>query len=174
MGIRQRDDAPGTATYRAECNVPANAVNGTYTLEYNAVDVFGNNAQPQRVILTIGGGTDDAEAPIAQRIDLSQSTLSAGDAFKLTALLQDASGVVGARVYVQYRTGWIVDSNGAFYVSYDGDSLTATSDTTATLEQQLTFRSDAPAGEYVIWLSVIDAVGNRNFFDTGTTITLRS
>lgn len=164
-------ETAGMVEYQATCAIPANAVNGEYLVEYNAVDRYGNYAEPQRTVMMITAGSEDTAPPVADQLQLCTEQVSAGETATATWTLTDASGIGWGVVYVMREGGGFADNTGRAWVTGFEAQVVASTETSASLTQAITFRADAPVGTYRLWLSTGDAVGNRTFFDTGLTLT---
>jgi hypothetical protein len=161
----------GVDEYQATCDIPANAVNGEYLVEYNAVDLYGNYADPQRVVLTIRSGSDDAAPPTLDEFQMSTTQVVPGESANVTWTLYDESGISWGMVFLMYEGGGFADNTGRSWVESFAPQIVDTTETSTTLVQAITFRADAPTGTYRIWMSTGDALGNRDFFTTEYTIT---
>ena len=160
----------GVDEYQATCDIPANAINGEYLVEYNAVDLYGNYAEPQRVVVTIRSGSSDATPPTLDQFQMSTTQVVPGESANVTWTLHDESGIGWGIVYLMYEGGGFVDNTGQFWVESSARQIVDTTETSTTFAQAITFRADAPTGTYRIWLSTGDALGNRDFFATEYTI----
>ena len=171
-----------STTFRVECPIPTNAVNGEYMLELHASDIFGNgeasqyNATPTRIILMVGNGAADADAPA-----LSQVTVSAPESPRTAPLtvswrVDDATGISGTGVWLALNGYSFADIRNGAYQAYNpsvGVVIPSDSGVAMQYTQEITWNAHAPAGTYTVWVSVRDTLGNRNFVQTNVTVTLR-
>jgi len=156
-------------TYELRCTVPPTAVNGSYTLEWSSADLMGQ-ASRQSKSFEVTGGSADSRTPQVTRIDLP-SSVQAGQTFVITVDATDESQVAGIYVWFLLEGGGFSDENGLHAKGSD-PRLVSPSAVEASFEQDYLFGDNAPKGQYHMWLSVRDGVGNREFFDTGRTINL--
>lgn len=93
--------------WRWGCDIPADAALGAYVLEARLVDRLGNAAgfgstaaQSTRVDVAVVSSEPDTTPPaVSEAVVSTSAPLAPGEAFTVTARLQDASGVEGAFVY---------------------------------------------------------------------------
>jgi hypothetical protein len=158
-----------SGTYVIRCAVPSTAVNANYTLEWSAVDLMGQ-ATRQSKAFDVTGGSADSRTPQVTRIELPYS-VEAGKTFVIAVDASDESEVAGIYVWFLLDGGGFSDENG-LHAKGSEPRLVSPSAIEASFEQDYLFGDNAPQGKYHMWLSVRDGVGNREFFDTGRTITL--
>jgi hypothetical protein len=158
-----------SGTFTIRCLVPQDAVNAPYTLELSAVDNMGH-ASRTSIPFEITGGSGDDQSPVITEIDLPTNA-SAGKTFVISITATDESKVSGVYVWFLWVNGGFSDENG-IYAKGDDPKLITSNGTESRFDQDYLFGDNAPAGQYKMWVSVRDSVGNRNFFDTGRIITL--
>jgi hypothetical protein len=157
----------GNYTFR--CSIPETAVNAFYTLELTAVDLMGH-ASRKSIAFKVTGGSSDNQSPQVSEIDLPSSA-RAGQTFVISVTATDESQVSGVYVWFLLEGGGFSDENG-IHAKGDDPKLISSNATEYRFDQDYLFGDNAPTGTYKMWISVRDSVGNRNFFDTGRTITL--
>ena len=165
-----------TARFRVSCTVPVNAPNGEYLVELNAVDVFGNDATPQRVSVTVQNGSTDVSAPAISEITLSSNSVTRTEPLTISLRLDDETGISEAYVYMAHNQYGFADLNGWGYTVYNAPQavpITVSSGVAQEHTQKIEFVDGAPAGIYTVWVSVRDTLGNRDFIQTSTTVELR-
>ena len=178
-GIESTPDLGSTAVitrFRLTCAVPATAVNGEYLFEANAVDVFGNRATPQRIIVTVTNGSADAAAPVISELTLSAPVVSRMDPLTIALRLDDETGIAGAYVYLAHERYRFADNSGRAYTELttpQTEPIPVISGAAQRHIQQISFLPYAPLGVYTVWVSVRDSLGNRAFVQTASTIELR-
>jgi len=157
-------------TYQATCDVPANAVNGSYTLFLMASDSFGNSAgwdASSQFDFSVTAGSSDALPP-------SVSDLSArvdGGSVVVRWRATDPSGVAGQSAWLAHNVYSFASVDGPYFV-YNAAVLVAGDALNGVYEQRIDRRSIAPNGTYTVWLTVIDTLGNKSFDQTKTTFVL--
>jgi len=158
-----------SGTYTFSCSIPPEAVNAFYTLEVSAVDVMGHGSRTS-IAFEVTGGSSDNQSPVVSEIDLP-SSVTAGETFVISVLATDESKVRGIYVWFLLEGGGFSDENG-IHANGSEPKLIGSSGTEYRFDQDYLFSANAPAGNYKMWISVRDSVGNRDFFDTGRTIVL--
>ena len=162
--------------FRISCPVPVNAPNGEYLIDLNALDVFGNYASGQRVIVTVENGSTDVSAPTVSAVAFSTDSVSWAEPFTVTLRLDDETGIAGSYVYLAHEGYRFADASGRGHIVYNAPLLEPIAVDTGAAQQHtqlIEFMPTAPAGVYTVWVSVRDTLGNRNFIKTSTTIELR-
>jgi hypothetical protein len=143
------------------CNVPTDAVSGTYTLFVSAQDFFGNAAwldpadQGPGVVDVVGGNSDN-QAPTISGLDLT-ATATAGSPVTFTWNANDTNDVA-------YAVVWVYGPNGPLPLeAYGGmfSQRTSESATEATFTQTVTLPANAAAGTYSVYISTADILGNK-------------
>ena len=166
------------SVFSAKCQVPQNAVNTEYTAFFDATDVFGLMAQSSTATFRITGGATDSSAPVVTNIALSSETLSYGQTLDITYDVKDETGMQGVIAWVALGGYSFANNQGRSYVDY-GDSAgayaiarTSGDEKDGKYLQQIKLNSFAPAGEYTLWISVIDKLGNKVFYQTSSKFTV--
>jgi hypothetical protein len=166
----------GTAqsgAYAATCAVPADAVNTSYTAWFDASDLFGQSAASSTANFSVTGGANDSSAPVVSNIALSSPTLSLGQTLDITYDVQDDTGVQGVIAWVALDGYGFANNEGRSYVDYGlYNSRTSGDEKNGSYLQQITLNSFAPPGDYTLWITVIDKLGNKVFYQTSTTFTV--
>jgi hypothetical protein len=168
-----------TTTYQVACAIPANAVNGEYLVELNAVDVFGNYATPVRLVLMVASGSSDDDAPAISQLAASATIVSASDPLTISWRLDDETGISGAGVWMAKDGYWFADPAGrGSYQAYAPANGIVLSDATKSgvamqYTQQIIWNPHAVPGRYTVWLSVRDTLGNRDFVQTSVVVEIR-
>jgi hypothetical protein len=158
--------------YRATCDVPANAVNGSYTVFLSASDMFGNNAAwdaSSQFDFSVVGGSADGSPPavrdLAARVD--------GDSVIVSWRATDPSGVGAQSAWLAHNVYSFASVAGPYFV-YDAAVLVEGDTFNGVYEQKIDRRAITPSGRFTVWLTVLDTLGNKNFDQTATTVTLYS
>jgi len=173
MGTPGPRTAQGSV-FSAICQVPSDAVNTTYTAFFDATDVFGHMAMSSSAPFRVTGGSSDSSAPVVTNIELSSATLSYGQTLDITYDVADETGVQGVIAWVALDGYGFASNEGRAYIDYGAYASTRTSgdEKDGRYLQQISLNSFAPAGEYTLWISVIDTLGNKVFYQTNTKFTV--
>jgi Ca2+-binding RTX toxin-like protein len=158
-----------SGTYKLSCTVPPNAVNDNYTLFVGAVDMMGHTSE-QRIAFEVIGGSSDNRTPVVTKIELPND-VAAGESFTVTISATDESVVAGVDAWFALEGGWVSGGDG-LYASRSEPRFITQTQTESVVSYDVVFDSRAPAGLYHVWIGVRDGVGNRDFYDSGQTITL--
>jgi Ca2+-binding RTX toxin-like protein len=170
------DSGQISSRFRISCPVPASAPNGEYLVDLHALDVFGNNAAEQRVIVTVANGSTDVRAPSVSAVTFSSPSVSRADQFTVTLRLDDETGIAGSYVYLAHNGYAFADTTGRSHIVLNTPQLEPIAVRPGAAQQHtqlIAFAPSAPAGIYTVWVSVRDTIGNREFIQTSTTIELR-
>ncbi|CAB4332883.1 MAG: hypothetical protein F2839_01750 [Actinobacteria bacterium] len=166
MGTQESGTAQ-MAVFSTTCQVPQDAVNTEYTAYFDAADIFGQYAQTSSVNFRIIGGATDASAPVVTQIAFSTPTLSLGQTMDITFTAEDETGVKGIIAWVAHNGYGFANFEGRSYVNYmDYFIRTSGNEKSGTYRQQIGLNTFAPAGEYTIWISALDTLGNKVFYQT--------
>lgn len=177
--VSSSDGTVTTTTYQVECAIPANAVNGEYLVEINAVDVFGNYATPVRLVLMVANGSSDDDAPAISQLAASATVVSASDPLTISWRLDDETGISSAGVWMAKDGYWFADPAGrgsyAMYTPPEGVVIPDASGSGVAMQytQQIVWNSHAVPGRYTVWLSVRDTLGNSKFVQTSVVVEIR-
>ena len=167
------DLVSGTAvdgTYQASCAVPANAVNGNYTVFLTASDMFGNNSawdSSTQFDFTVDGGATDGAPPVVGDIEARVD----GGSVLVRWHATDPSGVAGQSAWAAHNVYSFASVQGPYF-EYNAAVLVEGDATDGIYEQRIDRRMIAPDGTYTVWLTTIDTLGNKSFAQTGTTFVL--
>lgn len=154
----------GSATdgvWQISCSVPEQAVTETYSLSLSAQDFFANSSwlSPtdggQGTVRVVGGNADSA-APAISNVALP-ATAAPGSPVTFTWSATDTTGV-------QYAIVWVYTPNGPLPLAANGGSFsqrTSESITDATFTQTITLPVDATPGDYAVYISTADTLGNK-------------
>jgi hypothetical protein len=159
-----------TGTYRAVCNVPSTAVNGTYTLFLMASDTFGNGSawdSSSQVDFTVAGGSADASPPAVSQL---QARVDGGSVV-VSWQASDPAGVAGQSAWLAHNVYSFASVEGPYF-AYNAAVLVSGDALNGVYEQRIDRRQIAPNGTYTVWLTVIDTLGNKSFDRTATTFVL--
>lgn len=158
------------SVFSATCQVPADAVNTEYTAFFDATDVFGQMAQSSTANFRIIGGATDSSAPVVTNIALSAPTITYGQTLDITYDVQDETGMQGVIAWVAFNGYSFANNQGRAYIDYGTYAFSRTSgdEKQGSYSQTISLNSFAPAGEYTIWISAIDKLGNKVFYQTTT------
>jgi len=159
------DTADGV--WSISCQVPANAVNGSYTLSAHAQDSYANSTA-RASAFTVVGGTSDDQAPAISGVT-APAQVAPGSRITFTWNAADASGVDYALVWVANSTGF-ASTAGVPVVDY-GDYTsrrTSGSERAGAYTQSVTLPATAEPGTYSVWISTADTLGNKTFEQYGT------
>jgi len=173
MGTRGSRTAQGSV-FSATCKVPSDAVNTEYTAFFDATDVFGHMAESSSIPFRVTGGSSDSSAPVVTNIELSSATLSYGETLDITYDVTDETGVQGVIAWVALDGYGFANTEGRAYIDYGAYAIDRTSgdEKDGKYLQQIMLNSFAPAGEYTLWISVIDKLGNKVFYQTTSKFTV--
>lgn len=163
-----------SAVFSATCQVPADAVNTEYTAFFDAIDVFGLNAKTSSATFRITGGASDASAPLVTQLALSSPTLTYGQTLDITFTAEDETGMQGVIAFIAHNGYRFANNEGRSFIDYGTYAITRTSGDakSGTYLQKIGLNEWAPAGEYTLWISVIDTLGNKVFKQTDTKFTV--
>jgi len=162
------------AVFSATCQVPADAVNTEYTAFFDASDIFGQNAQSSSANFRVIGGASDASAPVVSQLAVSSPTLTYGQTLDITFKAEDETGVQGVIAWIAHDGYGFANNQGQSHIDYGTYAVTLTSGDTksGTYLQRIGLNASAPTGEYTLWISVIDTLGNKVFSQTDTKFTV--
>ncbi|MFN5058654.1 MAG: calcium-binding protein [Chloroflexota bacterium] len=162
--------------FRVECRVPTNAVNGDYAVEFHAFDAF-NNYATQRVILNVENGAVDTDAPTISNVNVSD--IDSTNTFGISFRVDDATGIETVFSFLADNNGDYRDSNGNSYarnLTSTVSSIPVDNDGAAMQYLQIMIlnnRAPIKPGEYTVWISVRDTLGNTEFIKTDATVNIR-
>lgn len=156
------EGTPEDGTWERTCDVPADAVNGTYGIVFGGRDSLGN-LLPEMAVRSfeIVGGSGDADAPVISGFS-AVGTPVRGEPFTVEWRATDETGVRYAIAWFAEPNGTFLGSNGMPAVTYT-DPFSERIDGTAkdgTWRQTVTFPDSAPAGTWNVWISRRDTLGN--------------
>ena len=157
-------------TYRASCDVPATAVNGSYTVFLMASDTFGNASawdSSSQFDFSVAGGSADASPPTVSELQAGVDGGSVVVRWRAT----DPAGVAGQSAWLAHNVYSFASVAGPYF-AYNAVVLVEGDANDGIYEQRIDRRQIAPDGEYTVWLTVIDMLGNKSFAQTATTVTL--
>lgn len=150
--------------------MPANAVNGTYTLFLMASDTFANASgwdASSQFDFSVSDGSTDALPPavsdLSARVD--------GDSVVVRWQASDPSGVAGQSAWLAYNVHSFASIEDPYFV-YNAAVLVEGDATNGVYEQRIDRRQITPSGTFTVWLTVIDTLGNKSFDRTATTFVL--
>ena len=172
-GMKISTNAQG-AVFSAKCAIPLDAVNTQYTAFFDAVDVFGQSAKSSSATFQVTGGASDASAPIVSKLALSDSSLTYGQTLNVTWTAEDETSVKGVIAWVAYNGYGFANNEGRSYIDYGSYAINRISgdDMNGDYSQQIGLNPFAPKGEYTIWISALDTLGNKNFYQTNLTFSV--
>ncbi len=156
--------------YRANCALPANAVNGSYTLFLTATDMFGNNAAwdgSTQFDFSVSNGSADAQPPAVSDLQARAD----GDSVIVRWRAADPSGVGGLSAWLAYNVYSFASVAGP-YLYYNAPVLVEGDTFDGVYEQKIDRRAITPSGTFTVWITVIDTLGNKSFDQTTSTIVL--
>ena len=175
LGAEQIDGTLQSGTYELRCNIPANAVNETYTLFVSVADSLGNsNSVPgwAEFGFNVIGGSSDNQVPEVLDVRLP-TAVRVGETFTVDIDVSDESGTawvyswfMGAAPYYYYN------EQGFFISALDSAVVVSGDATNGTFRQTLVVSDWAIPGRYSLLVSVGDTVGNRRFFMTEYSVTV--
>ena len=158
--------AQGTV-FTATCQIPQDAVNAEYTAYFDAGYVNGQSAQSTSADFRVIGGSSDTSAPMVSQIELSAPTLASGQTLDITFTADDETGVKGVVAWIALDGYGFANNQGRSYVDYlNFFTLLTGDDKSGSYRQQIGLKSFAPAGEYTIWISALDKLGNKALYQT--------
>ncbi len=155
--------------YETSCNIPADAVNGAYSLFFGASDPFGNASFTDGgEVFTVAGGSDDTDVPDVEGLSVTADAWVPGATVTLRWRASDATGV-------QYVIPWAIGPNGFFvdtsdpsrplWLSLGVPTLVEGDAQDGLYEVALQLSANAVPGTYTLWLSLGDVLGNRTISD---------
>jgi len=155
--------------FTATCEVPLDAVNAEYIAYFDAGYVTGQSAQSTSADFRVIGGSSDTSAPEVTQIELSSPTLTYGQTLDITYTAEDETGVIGIVAWIALDGYGFANNQGRSYIDYkEFFTLTSGDEKSGSYRQQIGLNSFAPAGEYTIWISSLDKLGNKVFYQTDT------
>jgi hypothetical protein len=158
-----------SGTYKLSCTIPQNAVNEKYTLFVGAVDMMGHTTE-QQIDFEVVGGSEDNRTPEIKNIAIPE-TVVADQTFTIKVAATDDSGVAGIWMWLLLEGGGFSNERGIYaFGSVPQTNFYTPVDCIIT--QDFVFDPLDPLGTYHLWISKRDAVGNREFVDSGQTVTL--
>ena len=153
--------------FTATCQVPQDAVNAEYTAYFDAVNALGQNPQSTRVAFRVTGGSNDSSAPVVSQISLSTPTLTYGQTMDITFSADDETGTKGIVAWVAFNGYGFANNQGRSFIDYqEFFTLTSGDEKSGTYRQKIGLNSYAPSGEYTVWISSLDNLGNKVFYQT--------
>jgi hypothetical protein len=158
-----------SGTYKLSCTIPMNAVNAYYTLFLRAVDMMGHTTE-QQIQFEVTGGSDDNRVPLVTNIALPNATV-ANQPFIVKVAATDESGVGGIFMWLMREGGGFSDERGIYALGSQPRTNFYTP-VDCVVEQDFEFDPEDPLGIYHLWISARDILGNKEFYDSGLTITL--
>lgn len=162
-------------TYAVECDIPNDAVNTKYSLFVSASDLFGNlNYGTKPVDFTVTGGIADDREPTVKSVEVSSSTLSAGDQFTVNYQGSDESGIEYFYGYFYHDGMGVANERGTYIIPNYFDVTRISGDAKdGTWQQGFTVSEFAPAGRYTLYVGGADVFGNWNFAQSGVQVTVQ-
>ena len=164
-----------STTFRVNCSIPTNVVNGEYTVELNAVDVFGNYATPQQIVLMVNSGSNDTTPPEFSQLRASASVVDRTDDLTFSWLVDDETGISGTVVWLVYNDSFGTNDGPYFAYTPSTEGVVTRTERGVSVQytQKVGWNAHATAGTYTVWVWVRDTLGNRDFVKTDVTVTLR-
>ena len=142
-------------------------MNAEYTAYFDAGYVTGQSAQSTSADFRVIGGSSDTSAPVVTQIELSSPTLTYGQTLDITYTAEDETGVKGIVAWVALNGYGFANNQGRSYIDYkEFFTLSSGDEKSGVYSQQIALNSFAPAGEYTIWISSLDKLGNKVFYQT--------
>ena len=161
--------ANGISTFTANCQIPATAVNGVYTVYFDGVDVFGTPAKQTTVDFRITAGVTDAIAPVTTNVTVVGGNPATRQPITITWKSTDSSGVDGVMTWVALEGGGFANGSGQAYFEYGATTRTSGTALDGTYQQVITPNAITVPGNYSIWISARDIYGNKDFSPTSVT-----
>jgi hypothetical protein len=158
-----------SGTYKLSCSIPSNAVNAKYSLFLSAVDLMGHASRQELEFEVVDGSTDN-RTPEIKNIALPETAV-AEQTFTIKVAATDDSGVAGIYLWLLLEGGGFSNERGV-YAQGSEPRTNFYTPVDCIVEQDFIFDKQDPKGLYHLWISVRDSVGNREFYDTGRTISL--
>jgi hypothetical protein len=145
------------------CWIPSNAVSTFYSVSIWASDMLGLSSDISYTTFVVEGGNDDSSAPLYTNVSV-ENTVSPGGTVVINWTLADPSGIEGAVMWVAGPTGFYNLASEKSYANYatlkiarDCNAAGDTCELTQSVQIDLT----SPAGEYTLWVSATDKLGNK-------------
>jgi hypothetical protein len=175
LPAEQIDGTLQSGTYELQCDIPANAVNESYTLFVSAADSLGNsNTVPgwAEFGFTVNGGSSDNVVPVINAVRLPD-TVVAGETFTVDIDLSDDSGIAGVwSWFMGAAPYYYYNEQGQFISALDPAVVVSGDATNGTFRQSLVVSDWVIPGRYTLLVGVGDTVGNRGFFLTEYFVTV--
>lgn len=175
LGAEQIDGTLQSGTYELRCDIPANAVNESYTLFVSVADSLGNsNSVPgwAEFGFTVIGGSSDNLVPEINAVRLPD-TVSAGETFTVDIDVSDESGTAGVYSWFMGAAPYYYYNEQGFFISALDSAVVVSGDATnGTFRQTVVVSDWVIPGRYSLLVSVGDTVGNRGFFLTEYFVTV--
>jgi hypothetical protein len=150
--------------YTAICQVPQDAVNAEYVAYFESDK---HTATSFNAAFRVTGGSSDSSAPVVNQIVLSSQTLTYGQTLDITISVEDETGTQGIIAWAASNGYGFADHQGRSFIDYREYSiLTSGDEKSGSYRQQIALNSNAPIGEYTIWISSLDKLGNKVFYQT--------
>lgn len=159
------------ATYEIECIPQPFIANQLLTAWIGAVDRLGNRSEDSTTQIQLVGGSDDLSSP-APTLRSMPSTVdpSEGDGvtFDVTWALTDESAVAYTQVWIYRPAGGGVLGWGVPESRTEAARLVSGDEWDGVWSQTFMLSSQEADGDYMVYVSVGDGVGNRDFVSLGT------
>ena len=150
--------------YTAICQVPQDAVNADYVAYFEADK---HTTTTLSAAFRVTGGSSDSSAPVVNQIGLSSPTLTYGQTLDIEFSAEDETGTQGIVAWVAFNGYGFADNQGRSFIDYkEYSTLTSGDEKSGSYRQQIALNSFAPIGEYTIWISSLDKLGNKVFYQT--------
>ncbi len=164
------DDRDGV--YELQCAVPNDAPSQTYSLIVSGSDNFSQATWGITREFTVAGGSSDTALPVVTDMTVVGTT-ERGKTFSVRTRATDETGVAYAYVWVTSGARVVDPVTMRYWVDYEeGPQLVEGDTRDGVWEQRFTVREDTPAGDYTMWISLGDTLGNRLYQSTALTITI--
>jgi hypothetical protein len=150
--------------YTAICQVPQDAVNADYVAYFEADR---HTTTSLSAAFRVTGGSSDSSAPVVNQIGLSSPTLTYGQTLDIEFSAEDETGTQGIIAWAAFNGYGFADNQGRSFIDYkEYSTLTSGDEKSGSYRQQIALNSFAPIGEYTIWISSLDKLGNKVFYQT--------
>lgn len=148
--------------YSASCTIPDVLPNGDYAVQIAAIDGAGVRAETDFQPFTVVGASDDQSAPVVSDVVVSPENPGPGDTLTISWRARDESGVFSIMPWADGPNGRLVDEQGRLWMDSLAGELVEGTPQDGIYRIELDLSEEAAAGNYRIWFSIADVIGNRD------------
>jgi hypothetical protein len=149
----------GDVVYEARCSLPERLPNGVLSVFIDAIDVeFGDEVS---IDVAVVGGSEDDDAPVVSDVEIDSSTPGPGDEIRVRWRATDETGTASVIPWVVGPNGFMVDSASRPWATYQPGTLESGTPIDGEYSAVLRLSDSAMSGQYWIWFSTLDTLGNK-------------